>query len=143
MISEQTKAAVIARLKVGENLDSLADEFEVPSIIIQDWVKDTKGLTLIKAEAQTFALEQVMSGVLVDEVDEEQLKKKLEEAAESIADEIKGAVRCQDVAVSKSLELCANTISKLYATFVLKGGLISPDAANPTQNSLFQTLLKD
>lgn len=143
MIDAKKKASAIARIKALEELETIAEDMNIPIMLLQDWEASLSDDDLTTVQANTLAVAKVLSGELV-EGNEKILKQRLEEAATEIAIRVHGAAAHGDIVYATSLDKCANAIAKLYATMIAKVGSDNP-AFQPSANSrsLFQTQMKD
>jgi len=122
MITSDTKNLVIARLKMAIPLEEISAELEIPLPLIKEWESKLDPNDLVQLKANVHAVNNLSQDVMISstESNEKLLQAKLEECAIQIAGEI---VRtgAEEVVVAKTLQLLADTTSKLYNTFINKG----------------------
>jgi hypothetical protein len=141
MIKETVKAKAIAQIKRSIPLDQIAEELSLPVMLLEDWAK-LEGKDLVAMEANLHAVETILNRQEVVEQDTvEILKTKLEEAALEVTKDIPMAMG--DVVYAKSLQLCADTISKLYVHIVNKGIPADTGIMNLNGDSAFAQLQRD
>lgn len=137
MFTEAIKAKAIAKIKHQVPIEDIAEELELPTTLIEQWAK-LEGKDLVALESNLHAIENVTNQETLDPTTIDRLKDKLEKAAEEITDDIGMALG--DPVYAKSLQLCADTVSKLYITLVQKSNPSdTPDGHVP----LFETLMRD
>lgn len=145
MITEKTKANAIALLKLGDTPEQVSESLELPLMLVREWFADISPKDLTKLEANANALTRVVEGQILNssETNAELLKVKIEETALEIVDQVSKAVPFGDVVQARSLQLLADTCSKLYNTVINKGQLVTP--ANPAQQalSMFEQMSRD
>jgi hypothetical protein len=143
MYSEQDKHQAIALLKRNKTPEEVASQLDMPVRLVKEWHSklDTKDLVGLQSNVQAF--DDVLNGELIVTGDAEKLLKgKLEAVALDIAIEVDRNVGVNDVMVSKSLQLAADTVCKLYAVIVSK--LNESPVGKPNEaGSLFQSIMKD
>lgn len=145
MINASTKNVALARIKLGHDIQEIADELVLPYMVVKEWSDnmDTNGLVAIAA--RTSAVADFMSDDNLSPDLEDMLKRKLQKVAIDLTDEASKCVGSGDIVYATSLEKCANAVVKLYDAFVLRG--VSPTQLLPTASetniTLFQSLLKD
>lgn len=146
MITEKEKAAAIAQIKMGLDEEEIADTLCIPLYLIKEWKKSIGYNEMVKIEAIAVAANHIMSGELVPEM-EDKLMNALEQAALDIANCAANPAKYGDVIQAKAVQLCANAVTQLYQTLILKNNPASA-AQNNKSNSLqtliaFQDQLKD
>lgn len=144
MIDEQTKAAAIAKLLRQVPSETVAKEYQLPLPLVNEWRDNLDERDIIALESNIQAVATVMEGGIVPG-QEQLLKFHLENAGMEVAREVEKAAAMGDPMHSKSLQLCADAVCKLYQTLVMKSvGLGLPGAPmNTTGLSQFQSLMKD
>lgn len=144
MITDKTKAYAISLLKCGDSVQQVSEELELPFMLVKDWNDslDLKDLTVLNATAN--ALTRVVNGQLsAPGQNVEVLKGKIEEMAIKIVDQMGLTVHTGDPLAARSLQLLADTCTKLYATIVNKGGPVAPGDDSSKGLSLFERLSRD
>lgn len=138
MISESTKAKAISMLKQHATIEQVASEFDIPNALIKEWA-NLEGMNLIAAEANAYAVGQVLKGDVLDETKIDKLREKLHDAALLIVDDIR--IATGDPMYAKSLQLCAQTVGILYTS--LCQSALDASKNNPETDSLFSQLMRD
>lgn len=148
MYNERLKASAIARIKSRIPLEEISEDLDIPYTIVKEWAENLGGKDLIGLEANIHAATKLANQEIMplgDTENEEALKTKLFEVAIEIAEETSGVVAMGDPITAKALQLCADTVTKLYSTFIIKKD--SPQNINQTPSSdsltMFQGLLRD
>lgn len=142
MITEETKAKAIAKIKHRVPPQEIADEFDIPLKLINEWTTKFGITDLVAVESNIHAVETIItSGELVPE-NEDKLKTVLEETAIDIAKNAAIPSLNGDMAHAKAVQLCADAVMKLYNTIIMKGGTGEPTTPN-VNNSTFGRLMKD
>lgn len=144
MISEAEKSRAIALLKRRVAEDEIAEELDLPIMLIKDWKKELGFNDLVAVEANIHAVDTIMNdgGELVDDL-EDRLKITLEETALDLAKAAVGPAISGDVMHAKAIQLCSDAVSKLYSTLVLKGNSTVKIDPGQTGGSAFAQLMKD
>ena len=143
MISNQLKAQAIARIRHNVPLEDIAHELDIPLMLIKEWSSTLNVKDLVAIESNVYAVQTLLDKDPSAE-NEARLKSKLEEVAFDIAEETSKAVGYGDPVLSKSLQLCADTVSKLYTVFIAKNNGPAPlEQPSSTGLSLFQNMLRD
>lgn len=137
MIDSGVKAKAIAKLKHGVPPEAISHEMEIPLLLVREWAK-LEGNDLIALQSNLYAVGNVLNGEVMDPTLLDQLRTKLEKAAISVVDEI--PMSLGDPIYAKSVSLCADTIAKLYMTFLSKTGDGLPE---DTSTTLFESLMRD
>lgn len=148
MITEQAKASAIARMHHQVPLEEIAEEMEIPLVLLKEWHSKLDINGMIAINSNSHALSRVLEGEVVGNATELLLKAKLETLAMDIASEASKSIGSGDVVYAKSIELAANTAVKLYQTFIMKGGNAGPpgEGMGNLSNSgfnAFSSLMKD
>lgn len=142
MITEPIKAKAIALIKHQTSLDEIAEQLELPIMLVREWAK-LEGKDLVALEANIHAVENVLQGEVLEQDKIQLLKDKLEDAAIEVTKDINMALG--DPLYAKSLQLCADTIAKLYVSIVKKD--TPSDNPNnifsPTGLTAFQAVMRD
>lgn len=143
MISEPTKARALALMKHQVPLEEISEELELPLMLVRDWHKQMSGKDLVALEANIHAVEHVLQGEVLEKDKIEILKDKLEDAAIEVTKDISMAMG--DPMYAKSLQLCADTIAKLYVSIVKKDTPTegSNNIFNPNGLTAFQSVMRD
>lgn len=146
MISEQTKASAIAMLHRQVDSKLIADDLDIPEALVKEWQRKLTPDDIIAVRSHVQILQATTTGELVP-LDEDRLKVELEKAALEIARKSYANAGYSDVVVAKSLQLLAEGVSKIYATFILKG---SPGGNNSNNQqpsagaiTMFESVMKD
>ena len=146
MITPSLKATAIARIKCSEPLEEIARELDIPLAVVKELYNGLDNNDLIRLEANVFALGKLTNGDIIPPSDknEQMLKMKIEEVAIDIVDEVGLCVTTADPIRAKTLQLCADTVSKLYTTLISKlpagEGGVSP---NGKTIEAFKSIMKD
>lgn len=144
MITEQLKAQAIAKLRHAVPIEDIASALNIPVKLVKEWKGKLDPKDLVAIEANIYAAEKLAYGEIVTEDDNEKiLKETLELTAIDIAKEVNNGFSLQDPMAAKSVQLCADAISKLYNTFILKNGSGTPMNNIPQEASTFQRLMRD
>lgn len=146
MITERTKANAIALLRLGDSPTKVSEDLELPYMLVKEWY-EALGLTdLTRLEANTNALTRFAASEILNSSDQnvEILRNKIEETAIDIITEVRRTHMMGDIVYAKSLNLMADTCSKLYTSVVNRGkGAVDPNVALLTDVTLFDQLSKD
>lgn len=141
MITDSQKAQAMAQIRRQVPLEQIATELMIPPALIKEWAK-TSGHDLIAVEANLHAVEHILTEGGVVESNTDRLKVKLEEAALELVKEL--PMSHGDPMYAKSIQLCADTINKLYTTFFKTNEPAeNPDNFNPSAITAFASLMKD
>lgn len=148
MITEEVKTQAIARLRRGFDPTLISEELGLPDRLVREWQKSLDPHSLLSLEANLHAADELANGRIVLNGDiitnsEELLRTKLETVAVEIVDQTALVVTTGDIVRAKTLQLCADTVSKLYQTFITKGIASPNNPRSPTGMSAFQRLMKD
>lgn len=145
MITPSLKATAIARIKCLEPLANIAQELDIPLAVMQELYRGMDTNDLIRLEANTFAVQQLAEcEILPSSPNQEKLlQKKIEDVAIEIVDEVSLCVTTADPIRAKTLQLCADTISKLYITLIAKSTDIGPISPNGKTIDAFKSIMKD
>ena len=146
MITEKTKANAISLLKLGDTPEQVADSLELPLMLVREWSEDIglKDLTMLQANSN--ALTRLVNGEVLNgsEANADLLKLKIEEVALKIVEQVSHTVPYGDVVQARSLQLLADTCSKLYNTVINKGqAALPPQTPGQQALSMFEQLSKD
>lgn len=146
MITEQMKTTAIARIKMLEPPEDVALDMCIPVQLIREWADTISGKDMVQMKANIIATSNLAQemGVSTSKDDLNLLRAKLEESAITIATEVALTVATGDVVAAKTIQLCADAVTKLYNTFINGDGR---DPGQPSQNgkaiSAFAELMKD
>lgn len=148
MITEDIKAQCIAKLARGFSPEDISEEMGVPTKLLKEWKSTLAPNQMISLHANLHAAAEMAAGnieILEPNKKEQLLKDKLETVAVEIIEQTSLAVSTGDIVRAKTLQLCADVTTKLYATFITKGqGIPQGGGYNPGQGgSAFQRLMKD
>lgn len=121
MIHPDTKAHAIALLKMGNTIDSVAEELDLPPSLVREWHAKLDSRDLVSARAHTMAVAELMAKPL-EPGDPDQLKRSLERTAEELSRQIYASAPTGDVFQSKALQQLCDGVAKLYGILILKGG---------------------
>jgi len=145
MISASEKAQVIAQIKRNKPLSIIAEDHELPIKVVEEWANECSKNPndLIAIHSNIEAVKDVTSGKVL-EIDEDLLEDILIETAMDVAKHVSIPAQQGDPYAAKAVKECADAVSKLYSTFVLKNGSGLPSDAG-TQNGLamFTATMKD
>lgn len=139
MITEKIKAKAIALLERRKLAEEVAEELDLPVMVVKDWEKTLSVKSLVALEATVHAIEDIEIAS-IDPTMEAKLKTKLEEAAHEIADQVYKYAGSGDPIHAKALQLNADAVTKLYQTIILKGQAIVAINPNGSNGSAFQQL---
>lgn len=156
MITKELKATAIAKIKCHVPLEEIALELDIPFPLVKEWhAKETESESnrtasdLVNTAAKVHAV-QVLTRELHQQVippsnqQEELLKLKIEEVALEIAEQVSLNLATTDVIRAKTLQLCADTVTKLYNSLISKA--IAPDGSirpSDTGLSAFRNVMRD
>lgn len=144
MIDERLKSAAIARIKRQIPLEEIALDLDIPYMLIKEWAHNMQGNDLVALQANIHAAASFASSQELTETTEQKLENKLQDVALEIATETYKAVSLGDPIFSKSLQLCADTITKLHNTFIAKVGEGGKGETPSTDSvSIFSNMLRD
>lgn len=133
MIDDNTKALALAKLKMSTPIESVAEELNLPVMLVKEWHSklDLKDLTHLHAGND--AVVRVLNAELLPETSIK-LRNALEEAALEVAMRVKDAALYPDLVYATSLDKCASAIAKLYSSIVnnLPAGGTPPSTNNFT-----------
>lgn len=139
MITDKIKAKAIALLERRKPAEEIAEELDLPVMVVKDWEKTLSVKSLVALEATVHAIEDIELAS-IDPTMEAKLKTKLEEAAHEIADQVYKYAGGGDVIHARALQLNADTVTKLYQTIILKGQAVVAINPNGSNGSAFQQL---
>lgn len=143
MITKDKKAQAIARIKALDPLEQIAEDMALPLTLLREWEGDLSDDDLVTVKANTNAVARVLSGEIV-EGSEGLLKQRLEEAAVEIAIQAHRVAGSGDILAAKTVDLCANAVTKLYSSLIQKVGTDNPMfTPSATGRSLFHSQMKD
>lgn len=143
MITKERKAQALARIKALDPLEQIAEDMDLPLALLREWEGDMSDDDLVTVKANTNAVARVLSGEIV-EGSESLLKQRLEEAAVEIAIQAHRVAGSGDILSAKTIDLCANAVTKLYASLIQKVGPDNPMfTPSATTRTLFQTQMRD
>lgn len=147
MITEAIKNKAIFRLRDRETAEDIAKDMELPLPLVLEWESklDQKDLTQLQSNihaVQTFANGDIL---LPSSGQEELLRLKIEEIAIEIVDQVSLTVSTPDIMRAKTLQLCADTVTKLYDSLINKktGGSGEPVKPNGRAITAFQSIMKE
>ncbi len=151
MITREIKMEAIAQINLGIPLPDIAANMDIPLPLVQEW-SDKEALEtksdndLVAIAANIHAVRLLERGEIIPKSSdqEELLKIKIEEVALDIVDQISLTVASPDILRAKTLQLCADTVTKLYNSMVAKvtsaDGSIRPDGQTI---SAFKSLMRE
>mgnify|MGYP007104190841 CR=1 FL=1 len=145
MITDKTKANAISLLKLGDTPEKVSADLELPLMLVREWCEDIGVNDLTGLQANVHALDRVVNGEILPSTNEntELLRLKIEKTALEIVDHVSKAVPYGDVVQAKSLNLLADTCSKLYNTVINKGQATAPQTPGAAALSMLEDLRKD
>lgn len=145
MITDKTKANAISLLKLGDTPEKVSRDLELPLMLVREWHESIGGNDLTSLNANVNAISRVIEGELIPSTNEnvEMLRLKIEQTALEIVDHVSKAVPYGDVVQAKSLNLLADTCSKLYNTVINKGQATAPQTPGAAALSMLEDLRKD
>lgn len=142
MISASTKSAVIARLEHGDMPGQLAEEFGIPTKLVEEWQETLGADSLVAIESNVYAVEKVLHGEVMP-MQNDQLKYSLEKTALELSSKIYRA-REDDLPAAMALERLAKSVAILYGALINKTDpSTSPGHLSSTSLSAFGQLAKD
>ena len=142
MIPDKIKAQAIAKIRHRVPVEQIAEELNVPVKLVKEWGNNLDPKDLIAIQSNIHAVDEVLNGELIG-LNEDKLRETLELAAIDIAKHASTPALNADVVHAKALQLCADAISKLYQTLIMKGGTGEPVKNTSGNFSTFQRLMKD
>lgn len=149
MITEKVKATAIAKLKHKIPPETIAAQLDIPVKLVKDWAGSLNGNDMMAIESNIHAVQvltdknAVANGEIVP-LNEDVLRETLELTAIDLAKAATMPGTSADIVHAKSIQACADAITKLYQTFILKGATGEPSKPNDGQGqTLFQQLMKD
>jgi hypothetical protein len=146
MITETVKSTAIAKIKCQVPYPEIAEELDIPELLVKEWADKLEGNDLVHMQANIHALERMSRQTLIEPSSnmEELLKTKIEEVAVNIVNEVDMVVATADPIRAKTLQLCADTITKLYTTIVTKV-IAAPGVEKPngSEISVFKNIMRD
>lgn len=140
IISQSTKAKAKALLQRRKPIEHVADELGLPIPLIREWAKQFGFDDLAVIQSNTAALEDITHGQCLP-IDNKTLEAELQNTALEIAKYASHPCEYGDVIQAKAINLCADSITKMYNTFILKNG--QGNGENDANADIFQSLLKD
>lgn len=145
MITDKDKAKVIAELKRLRTPEELSEKYDIPLGLIKEWERklDVKDLTVI--ESKISVIEDITNGEL-EITNSSLLQSTLEDASIDLIKQVRIAATTGDMVHANSIKLCAEAISNLYKTIILKNNTaVNNDALNLSNKSLssFQKLMRE
>lgn len=152
MITKTEKSKARAKIRSGIPLEEIASEFEIPMAVIEEWQQDLDPDEVQELETNTIALERVTHNITNGELEDfnpDLLQQQLEKSAMDIAKAVPLPLINGDAIHAAALKNCAEAISKLYTTIILKNGMtIRAEGENADQYSdqtlmAFQNALRD
>lgn len=147
MISQDVKITAIARLKCNIPVEDVANEFNIPERLVQEWKESLPEDALTKIEANTYAISKVASGEILMEPEraEEILRAKITETAIDIVSEVSSTAYASDIVKAKTLQICANTIAMLHTSLLAKVATSGNNDILPSDRGLdiFKSLMRD
>ncbi len=152
MITEKEKSKAKAKIRSGVPLEDISKELGLSVAILEEWQETLNPDEVIEYEMKTFALEKVHQELCdssVEDTDIDILQKQLEKSAMDIAKAVPLPLLNGDAIHATALKNCAEAISKLYTTIILKNGM-TIHAEGPTQEQYsdkalmaFQNAMRD
>lgn len=147
MITKELKSTAIAQLKCRVSPDQVALNLDVPLPLVREWFDTISEDDLTGLKANVHAVQSLANGTDVignSAQNEELLKTKIEQIAGEIVDQVGLTVTTGDVVRAKTLQLCADTVTKLYSTIVNKDKAPQGDVRPNGQTiSAFKSIMKD
>jgi hypothetical protein len=145
MITTKIKANAIALLKLGNTVQEVSEELDIPYMLVKEWESalDIRDLTSLQANAN--ALTMLVEGEVMNSSEDNinLLKTKIEEAALKIVDAVSKEVKYPDMIQAKALNLLADTCSKLYNTVINKGQVGFAPSSGVATLTMFEQMSKD
>ena len=148
MITEAIKNKAIFRLRDRETAEDIAKDMELPLPLVKEWESklDAKDLTHLQSNIhaiETFGKQEIFAPGQTG--NEEMLRTKIEEVAMEIVDQVNLTVSTPDIMRAKTLQLCADTITKLYDSLINKktGPAGEPIKPNGRAITAFQSIMKE
>lgn len=143
MITPKVKAQALAQLRRNVSIEDVAEELDVPEKLVKEWAGSIGLNDLVVMDANMHALSQVIEGKVMNEVSDDMILKFLKDAGFEIAKETFRSCNNGDPIHAKSLQLYADVLQKLYATFILKGGSARTNQPENPEGSFFDFVTKD
>ncbi len=147
MITEATKNKAIFRLRDRETAEDIAKDMELPLPLVKEWESNLDAKDLTRLQSNVHAIETFSKGdiLLPSSGQEEILRLKIEEVAIEIVDQVNLTVSTPDIMRAKTLQLCADTITKLYDSLINKksGPAGEPVKPNGRAITAFQSIMKE
>lgn len=144
MITKEIKMTALAKLKCQVPPEEIAEELDIPLPLIKEWANTIEGNDLIQLHANVHAVTKLANGEITRSNNEEFLRLKIEEVAIDIVEQVQLVTTGGDVVRAKALQLCADTVTKLYNSLI--NNITNADGSlkpNGQEISAFKSLMKD
>lgn len=138
MFTDKEKALAIAQIKYNVPLEEISSSTGIPLTLLKEWSSKFGEADLVQIESNVHAIQHYVKG---DVMDIGLLENRLGYLALTIANEVDRVVGTDDVITAKALNLSADTICKLFETFIRKNSAAQP--VKPDEDSFFAKILKD
>lgn len=142
MISQEIKANAIARLAQAIPPEEVAENLDIPLKLVKEWSDNLSPNNLVSVHANINAMNNLKENEVLG-LNEDVLRETLELTAIDIAKSASVSSSYSDPLSAKAVQLCADAVSRLYKTFILKDGMVENTKQTPTESSAFQNLLRD
>ena len=124
MNRDRAKAVALAKIKNGEDPESISVEIGISPAIIQEWAENLTPKELVSKEVNVIALQKAKSMLSPKELqDTDQLKEKLLALSLAIVGEV--GVGLRDCELAKAINISADTVAKLQNAFFAKPNQIA------------------
>jgi len=142
MITPETKHLAIARLKMAVPIKEISEDLGVPIPLIKEWEKGMDSKDLVQLNANVHAVNYLAKNILIasTENNTKLLQAKLEECAIQLSGEVLN-IDQGDIVTARTLQLLADTVSKLYLTFISKPSANKVEEINDM--TMFESLRRD
>jgi len=122
MISRDVKNTAIARLKCNTPVEDVANEFDIPEKLVQEWKNGLSDDNLVQIAANTHVMSKIVSGEILMEPAraDEILRAKITETAIDIVSEVSSTAYASDLVKAKTLQICAGTIAVIHTALLAK-----------------------
>lgn len=143
MITRDIKNTAISLLTMGNPVDTVADELDLPEALVNEWAGSLKDKDVQMIKATNNAI-NVLGRDIEDPEAQPRIRRSLEDVAELLIIKLNDAVLANDLVLARTINICADSVSKLHSCFVAKA---SPDSqgklADINNVTTFQNLLRD
>ena len=151
MITKELKAMAMGQIKMHVPLNEIAVNLDIPLPLIQEWYTQYKGTgrsegDLTQVAANIYALNKLSNSEVIasSENTTQILQVKCETVALDIVDQISLCIVTDDLVRARTLQICADAVTKLYNSMISKS--VAPDGSmKPSTKSvtIFQQMMSD